>query len=238
MTSSDEPADLTPRAKQVLILARQEAENLGHNLIGTEHLLLGLIALGQGVATNILFHFGLHLDAARAEVEKEAGKGTPAPSSNPRYAPGIETVFAEAAKEAHALNHTYVGTEHILLGILSETEGVAFRILTHFGAKPEELRKQIRHELNPEFDKRNEAPGAGQVSKPPKDAIDTSRRYDVYCYEKGTQHVVYRNVLFKGRKSLFPRFPQEAFSGFLQLEQMDGSVVYVSQVSVVKFSPH
>ena len=122
--------NFTPRAQQVLALARKEADRFNHNYVGTEHLLLGLIKLGQGVAVNVLQKMGLDLETVRMEVEKQVGTGPETKMiGNIPYTPRVKKVLALAQKEAKALNHTYVGTEHILLGLLREGEGVAARVL-------------------------------------------------------------------------------------------------------------
>ena len=112
--------NFTPRAQQVLALARKEADRFNHNFVGTEHLLLGLIKLGQGVAVNVLQKMGLDLETVRGAVEKQVGTGqeTKAPQGSIPYTPRVKKVLALAGKEAKALNHSYVGTEHILLGLL------------------------------------------------------------------------------------------------------------------------
>ena len=122
--------NFTPRAQQVLALARKEADRFNHNFLGTEHLLLGLIKLGQGVAVNVLQKLGLDLETVRMEVEKQVGTGPDQKMiGNIPYTPRVKKVLALAQKEAKALNHTYVGTEHILLGLLREGDGVAARVL-------------------------------------------------------------------------------------------------------------
>src|SRR5437660_946410 len=122
--------NFTPRAQQVLQLARKEADRFNHNYVGTEHLLLGLIKLGQGVAVNVLQKMGLDLETVRMEVEKQVGSGPETKMvGNVPYTPRVKKVLALAGKEAKALNHSYVGTEHILLGLLREGEGVAARVL-------------------------------------------------------------------------------------------------------------
>src|ERR1041384_7854650 len=127
---SDEAMNnFTPRAQQVLALARKEADRFNHNFVGTEHLLLGLIKLGQGVAVNVLQKLGLDLETVRMEVEKQVGTGPDQKMiGNIPYTPRVKKVLALAAKEAKNLNHTYVGTEHILLGLLREGDGVAARM--------------------------------------------------------------------------------------------------------------
>ena len=144
--------NFTPRAQQVLALARTEADRLNHNFLGTEHLLLGLIKLGQGVAVNVLAKFGLDLETVRKEVEQQVGKGPNQKMiGNIPYTPRVKKVLALASKEAKALNHTYVGTEHILLGLLREGDGVAPKVLKNLGVNPEETRREILRELDPNF---------------------------------------------------------------------------------------
>ena len=121
--------NFTPRAQQVLALARKEADRFNHNYVGTEHLLLGLIKLGQGVAVNVLQKMNLDLDTVRLEVEKQVGNGPETKMvGNIPYTPRVKKVLALAGKEAKALNHSYVGTEHILLGLLRDGYGVADRV--------------------------------------------------------------------------------------------------------------
>jgi ATP-dependent Clp protease ATP-binding subunit ClpC len=142
----------TPRAKQVFALAGKEAERLNHNFIGTEHVLLGLIKLGQGVATNVLKNLGLNLENARMEVEKQVGIGPDQKmAGHIPYTPRVKRVLEIAKREAKLLNHTYVGTEHLLLGLLLEGQGVAVRVLKHFNVNVEQTRKEILNELNPNF---------------------------------------------------------------------------------------
>ena len=114
----------------MLRLSRQEADRFNHNFVGTEHLLLGLIQLGQGTAVAVLGKMGLNLETVRLEVEKQVGTGPDQKIiGNIPYTPRVKKVLALAVKEAKALNHTYVGTEHILLGLLCEGDGVAARVL-------------------------------------------------------------------------------------------------------------
>ena len=144
--------DFTPRAQQVLALARKEAERFNHNYVGTEHLLLGLIKLGQGVAVNVLQRMGLDLERVRIEVEKHVGSHPETNMiGNIPYTPRVKKVLALAAKEAKALNHSYVGTEHILLGLLREGEGVAARVLKSLEVDPARTRNEILKELDPNF---------------------------------------------------------------------------------------
>ena len=144
--------NFTPRAQQVLALARKEADRFNHNYVGTEHLLLGLIKLGQGVAVNVLQKMSLDLETVRMEVEKQVGSGPETQSQgNIPYTPRVKKVLALAGKEAKALNHSYVGTEHILLGLLREGDGVAARVLKNLDVDIERTRNEILRELDPNF---------------------------------------------------------------------------------------
>src|SRR6478752_1790861 len=144
--------NFTPRAQQVLQLARKEADRFNHNYVGTEHLLLGLIKLGQGVAVNVLQKMGLDLETVRMEVEKHVGSHPETKMvGNIPYTPRVKKVLALAGKEAKALNHSYVGTEHILLGLLREGEGVAARVLKSLEVDIERTRNEILKELDPNF---------------------------------------------------------------------------------------
>src|ERR1700719_1900885 len=144
--------NFTPRAQQVLALARKEAERFNHNYVGTEHLLLGLIKLGQGVAVNVLQKMGLDLERVRMEVEKHVD---PRPETkmiaNIPYTPRVKKVLALAGKEAKALHHSYVGTEHLVLGLLREGEGIAARVLKSLEVDPARPRNEILKELDPNF---------------------------------------------------------------------------------------
>src|SRR5256714_1988255 len=159
---SDEAMNnFTPRAQQVLALARKEADRFNHNFVGTEHLLLGLIKLGQGVAVNVLQKLGLDLETVRMEVEKQVGTGPDQKMiGNIPYTPRVKKVLALAAKEAKALNHTYVGTEHILLGLLREGDGVAARVLKNLDVDIEQTRQEILKELDPNFTAQEDQPAS------------------------------------------------------------------------------
>ncbi|MDG2399764.1 MAG: ATP-dependent Clp protease ATP-binding subunit [Akkermansiaceae bacterium] len=144
--------NFTPRAQQVLALARKEADRFNHNYIGTEHVLLGLIKLGQGVAVSVLQRMGLDLESVRMEVEKEVGTGPDTKSlTNIPYTPRVKKVLALANKEAKQLNHSYVGTEHILLGLLREGEGMAARVLTSLSVDLQTTRNEVLAEIDPNF---------------------------------------------------------------------------------------
>ncbi|MCX7915152.1 MAG: ATP-dependent Clp protease ATP-binding subunit, partial [Verrucomicrobiae bacterium] len=170
--------NFTPRAQQVLALARKEADRFNHNYVGTEHLLLGLIKLGQGVAVNVLQKLGLDLETVRMEVEKQVGTGPETKMvGNIPYTPRVKKVLALAAKEAKALNHNYVGTEHILLGLLREGEGAAARILKSLDVDIERCRQEILKELDPNF---SSAEGsAPEEAESPVGQPGTAARKDV-----------------------------------------------------------
>lgn len=167
--------NFTPRAQQVLTLAKKEADRFHHNYVGTEHLLLGLINLGQGVAVNVLQKMGLDLKTVRTAVEKQVGVGPESkPSGNIPYTPRVKKVLALAGKEAKSLNHSYVGTEHILLGLLREGEGVAARVLKSLEVDIESCRNEILSELDPNFSgESGEAVASGSSGRSPDDKKDT-----------------------------------------------------------------
>jgi ATP-dependent Clp protease ATP-binding subunit ClpC len=154
--------NFTPRAQQVLQLARKEADRFNHNYVGTEHLLLGIIALGQGVAVNVLQRLNVNLDAVRLEVEKAVGVGPETKQvGNLPFTPRVKKVLALAGSEARSLNHAYVGTEHILLGLLREVEGVASRVLRNLNVDLEKTRVEIMKELDPNYEPENDVQAAG-----------------------------------------------------------------------------
>ena len=164
--------NFTPRAQQVLALARKEADRFNHNYVGTEHLLLGLIKLGQGVAVNVLQKMGLDLETVRMEVEKQVGSGPDQKMvGNIPYTPRVKKVLALAGKEAKALNHSYVGTEHILLGLLREGEGVAARVLKNLEVDIERTRNEILKELDPNF-----TPPEGEQDSPQEQPQSGSKK--------------------------------------------------------------
>jgi len=152
--------NFTPRAQQVLALSRKEADRFNHNYVGTEHLLLGLIKLGQGVAVNVLQKMGLDLETVRQEVEKQVGSGQENKmAGNIPYTPRVKKVLALAGKEAKALQHSYVGTEHILLGLLREGEGVAAQVLRNLEVDLDRARNEVLKELDPNFTPSEEEEG-------------------------------------------------------------------------------
>src|SRR5271154_3830694 len=177
--SDESMSNFTPRAQQVLALARKEADRFNHNFLGTEHLLLGLIKLGQGVAVQVLQKMGLDLETVRMEVEKQVGTGPDQKMiGNIPYTPRVKKVLALAAREAKALNHTYVGTEHILLGLLREGDGVAARVLKNLDVDIEQTRQEILKELDPNFAPADE-PQAGSPNEPGEKVQPGEKKGDV-----------------------------------------------------------
>jgi ATP-dependent Clp protease ATP-binding subunit ClpC len=122
------------RARRVVVLAQEEARTLNHNYIGTEHILLGLIHEGDGVAARSLESLGISLDAVRQQVEEIIGRGQQAPSGHIPFTPRAKKVLELSLREALQLGHGYIGTEHILLGLLREGDGVAAQVLVRLGA--------------------------------------------------------------------------------------------------------
>ncbi len=178
--SDEAMSNFTPRAQQVLALARKEADRFNHNFVGTEHLLLGLIKLGQGVAVNVLQKMGLDLETVRMEVEKQVGTGPDQKMiGNIPYTPRVKKVLALAAKEAKALNHTYVGTEHILLGLLREGDGVAARVLKNLDVDIEQTRQEILKELDPNFAAQEEQGSAAAGEPAPEKPTPGEKKGEV-----------------------------------------------------------
>jgi ATP-dependent Clp protease ATP-binding subunit ClpA len=141
--------NFTPRANQVLALARKEADRLSDNYFGTEHLLMGLIELGTGVSANVLVSKGMTLEKVRTEVGRQITRPTEKMFGNIPYAPRLNQVIGHAREEARALNHTYIGTDHLLLGLLRENDGPAADVFKKFGVDMEALRQEILKELKP-----------------------------------------------------------------------------------------
>jgi ATP-dependent Clp protease ATP-binding subunit ClpC len=172
--SDESYSNFTPRAQQVLALARKEADRFNHNFVGTEHLLLGLIKLGQGVAVNVLLKLGLDLETVRLEVEKQVGTGPDQKMiGNIPFTPRVKKVLSLAAKEAKALNHTYVGTEHLLLGLLREGDGVAARVLKNLDVDIEQTRQEVLRELDPNFSPEEASEGEKETKETKKGDVKT-----------------------------------------------------------------
>ena len=132
----------TDRARRVVVLAQEEARMLDHNWIGTEHILLGLMREGEGVAAKTLESLGISLDAVRQQVEEIIGRGQQPPSGHIPFTPRTKKVLELALRESLQLGHNYIGTEHILLGLIREGDGVAAQVLVKLGADLNRVRQQ------------------------------------------------------------------------------------------------
>src|ERR1700716_2143012 len=133
----------TDRARRVVVLAQEEARMLNHNYIGTEHILLGLIHEGEGVAAKALESLGISLEGVRQQVEEIIGQGQQAPTGHIPFTPRAKKVLELSLREALQLGHNYIGTEHILLGLIREGEGVAAQVLQKLGADLNRVRQQV-----------------------------------------------------------------------------------------------
>ncbi|MBO0813645.1 MAG: ATP-dependent Clp protease ATP-binding subunit [Actinobacteria bacterium] len=156
----------TDRARRVVVLAQEEARMLNHNYIGTEHILLGLIHEGEGVAAKALESLGISLEAVRQQVEEIIGQGQQAPSGHIPFTPRAKKVLELSLREALQLGHNYIGTEHILLGLIREGEGVAAQVLVKLGADLNRVRQQVIQLLHGYQGKEPAASGAPSESAP------------------------------------------------------------------------
>ncbi|GAA5103378.1 hypothetical protein GCM10023319_71170 [Nocardia iowensis] len=138
----------TDRARRVVVLAQEEARMLNHNYIGTEHILLGLIHEGEGVAAKTLESLGISLEGVRSQVEEIIGEGGQAPSGYIPFTPRAKKVLELSLREALQLGHNYIGTEHILLGTIREGDGVAAQVLVKLGADLNRVRQQVIQQLS------------------------------------------------------------------------------------------
>ena len=152
----------TDQARRVVVLAQEEARMLGHNYIGTEHLLLGLLREGEGVAAKALESLGISLDAVRQQVKEIIGRGQQAPSGHIPFTPRANEVLELAQREARALGHDYIGTEHILLGLIREDDGAAIRVLNGLGVDPNRVRQQVIQLVSAR--RVQEEPGTGRAT--------------------------------------------------------------------------
>ena len=133
----------TDRARRVIVLAQEEARLLNHNYIGTEHLLLGLIHEGEGLAAKALEGLDISLGAVREQIEEIIGRGEEPPAGHIPFTPRAKKVLELSLREALDLKHNYIGTEHILLGLIREAEGVAAQVLQNLGADLSRVRQQV-----------------------------------------------------------------------------------------------
>ena len=155
----------TERARRVMVLAQEEAGRFHHNYIGTEHILLGLVSEGEGVASQVLVSLDVTLEAVRAQVASVVGYGEAGATDRVPFTPRSKKVLELSLREAMQLGHNYMGTEHILLGLIREGEGVAARIFSNLGVDPATVRgevlRRIGEEPGPETVGETEAEAAG-----------------------------------------------------------------------------
>ena len=161
----------TDRARRVVVLAQEEARMLSHNYIGTEHILLGLIHEGEGVAAKALESLDISLEAVRAQVEEIIGQGQQAPSGHIPFTPRAKKVLELSLREALQLGHSYIGTEHILLGLIREGEGVAAQVLQKLGADLNRVRQQVIQLLSGFQGKESAASGAPTQGDAPSSSL-------------------------------------------------------------------
>ncbi|MGZ5369714.1 MAG: Clp protease N-terminal domain-containing protein, partial [Aeromicrobium sp.] len=161
----------TDRARRVVVLAQEEARMLSHNYIGTEHILLGLIHEGEGVAAKALESLDISLEAVRGQVEDIIGQGQQAPSGHIPFTPRAKKVLELSLREALQLGHNYIGTEHILLGLIREGEGVAAQVLVKLGADLNRVRQQVIQLVSGFQGKEAEAAGAPSENVPSTSAV-------------------------------------------------------------------
>src|SRR5690349_23091022 len=161
----------TDRARRVVVLAQEEARMLNHNYIGTEHILLGLIHEGEGVAAKALESLGISLEAVRQQVEEIIGQGQQAPSGHIPFTPRAKKVLELSLREALQLGHNYIGTEHILLGLIREGEGVAAQVLVKLGADLNRVRQQVIQLLSGFQGKETQAAGTAPESGSPSSSL-------------------------------------------------------------------
>ncbi|WP_270887264.1 ATP-dependent Clp protease ATP-binding subunit [Pedococcus sp. 5OH_020] len=151
----------TDRARRVVVLAQEEARMLNHNYIGTEHILLGLIHEGEGVASKALESLGISLESVREQVQEIIGQGQQAPSGHIPFTPRAKKVLELSLREALQLGHNYIGTEHILLGLIREGEGVAAQVLVKLGADLNRVRQQVIQLISGYQGKEGQSSGVG-----------------------------------------------------------------------------
>ncbi|MGH9121825.1 MAG: Clp protease N-terminal domain-containing protein, partial [Acidimicrobiales bacterium] len=170
----------TDRARRVVVLAQEEARLLNHNYIGTEHILLGLIHEGEGVAAKALESLGISLEAVRNQVEEIIGQGGSSPSGHIPFTPRAKKVLELSLREALQLGHNYIGTEHILLGLIREGEGVAAQVLQKLGADLSRVRQQVIQLLSGYGQQGKEAPSGSGTSPGAQEAPSGSLVLDQF----------------------------------------------------------
>src|SRR6266480_4228095 len=169
----------TDRARRVVVLAQEEARMLNHNYIGTEHILLGLIHEGEGVAAKALESLGISQEAVRQQVEQIVGRGQQAPSGHIRFTPRAKKVLELSLRESVQLGHNYIGPEHILLGMVREGDGMAAQVLVTLGADLNRVRQQVIQLVHGYQGQDVESAGSGPGSRAPAGLPDDAlARFD------------------------------------------------------------
>ena len=166
--------NFTPRAQQVLNIARREADRFHHNFIGAEHVLLGLLKLGQGVAISVMENAGIDIADLTFKIEQSVVPGSSAAEGTLPYTPRVRKILIQAGEEAKKLKHTYVGTEHLLLAMLRDEDGLAWHSLMSAGLTYESVRRGVMEEINPGFGM--DATGGEHDAPPPHDGPHRPRR--------------------------------------------------------------
>ncbi|WP_344111279.1 ATP-dependent Clp protease ATP-binding subunit [Kribbella alba] len=186
----------TDRARRVVVLAQEEARMLSHNYIGTEHILLGLIHEGEGVAAKALESLGISLEAVRSQVEEIIGQGQQAPSGHIPFTPRAKKVLELSLREALQLGHNYIGTEHILLGLIREGEGVAAQVLVKLGADLNKVRQQVIQLLSGYQGKETASAGAPAEGAPSSSLVldQFGRNYTQSARESKLDPVIGREM--------------------------------------------
>ena len=179
----------TDRARKVMALANQEARRFNHEYIGTEHLLLGLVMENSGVGATVIKKFGVDVSALRTEIEKLVQRGPDVVTKGKLpETPRARHVIEYAVEEARALNHNYVGTEHLLLGLLRETEGIAAQMLTNLGLRLEDVRHEVLRLLGAEQPEATESPVSRSVRRDAGEEVPAVKSYkDLPAWQKADE---------------------------------------------------
>jgi ATP-dependent Clp protease ATP-binding subunit ClpC len=168
----------TDRARRVVVLAQVEARALDHNYIGTEHILLGMLSEGEGVAARALQELGISLDVIRQRVEETIGRGSHPQAGHIPFTPRAKKVLELSLRESLQLGHEYIGTEHVLLGLVREGEGIAAQVLTGLGATMDRVRHQVIEILREGLPASEQVPGGEQVHRSSVRLVGSSAQLD------------------------------------------------------------
>jgi ATP-dependent Clp protease ATP-binding subunit ClpC len=206
----------TDRARRVVVLAQEEARTLNHGYIGTEHILLGLLREPQGVAARALEALGVSLTAARAEVEQMIGRGEGMPDGHIPFTPRAKKVLELSLREALTLEHNYIGTEHILLGLIREQEGVAAQALSKLGVGESQVRAKVLELLRTATPGEAEAEDTGKGLRRAR-AVDVGRSITIRLDDLLTRLERIEHRLTRIERTLDrPQEPQEPAAGTAQ----------------------